>query len=229
MTRAEEIANYLQSQKVRFFASDNISKYLKNDDLEVIIEELEEGFKIVMDRMVIDWRNDPNSKGTPERLAKMYVNEIMRGRYFPSDPVTAFPNDGEHAYTGMLVVRAEITSLCAHHMQPMKGIAYIGIMPNHKVIGLSKYIRLAQWVASRGTLQEELCNMMADEIMKAAGTEDVGVYIAATHGCVENRGVRAHSSLTQTTVLHGKFLENAAIKEEFYKNITLQEQFTGSR
>jgi len=228
MTTVEEIRQELEAKGVRYFACDNISDYI-GYNIETLIYEVEEAFEIVLDRLLIDWRNDPNSKGTPERLAKMYVNEIMRGRYYPPDDITSFPNEGENAYTGMLVVRAEITSLCAHHHQTIKGIAYIGIMPNHKVIGLSKYIRLAQWVARRGTLQEELCNMIARAIIKASGTEDVAVYIAATHGCVENRGVCAHSSLTQTTVLHGRFLEDPAVKDEFYKNIALQETYTGGR
>ena len=105
----------------------------------------------------------------------------------------------------MLVVRSELTSMCSHHHQIVRGVAYIGIIAADSLIGLSKYTRIAQWCAARGTLQEELANDIAREIQKATGTKNLGVYIQATHGCVENRGVRAHSSLTQTTVLKGAF------------------------
>ena len=226
---SDKIKNRLIARGKQWFASDNIAECIDFDEYDELIQEVTMKFEGVLQSLCIDTYHDPHSKGTPKRLAKMYINELMRGRFYHPDPVTAFPNEGENAYTGLIVVRAEITSLCAHHFQPIKGIAYIGIIPNHKVIGLSKYIRIAQHVASRGTLQEELTNMMSKAIRDAAGTENVGVYIAATHGCCENRGVRAHSSLTQTTVLHGKFLENSTIKEEFYKSIALQETYTGGR
>lgn len=114
--------------------------------------------------------------------------------------------------------------MCSHHHQPVTGVAYIGVLPGKKVIGLSKYTRIAQWCARRGTLQEELCNDIAREIQKATDTEDVAVYIQATHGCCENRGIGAHSSLTQTTVLEGRFF-NEPVREEFFNNINLQQQF----
>jgi GTP cyclohydrolase I len=105
------------------------------------------------------------------------------------------------------------------------GVAYIGIIAAEKLIGLSKYTRIAQWCARRGTLQEELANDIAREIMKSTGSENVGVYIQCTHGCCENRGIMAHSSLTQTTVLEGAFLTDASVKEEFFHNIKLQQEF----
>jgi GTP cyclohydrolase I len=107
----------------------------------------------------------------------------------------------------------------------VSGIAYIGILAAEKLIGLSKYTRIAQWCARRGTLQEELCNNIAREIMKATGSNDVGVYIQATHGCCENRGIMAHSSLTQTTVLKGAFKDDKGTKQEFFDNIKLQQEF----
>ena len=184
-----------------------------------------EKFEGVLDSLVIDRENDPNSQGTARRLAKMYIYEIMSGRYEPVPTATAFPNDGDEAYKGMLVVRSELRSMCSHHHQPVSGVAYIGIIPNGKVIGLSKYTRIAQWCARRGTLQEELCNDIAREIMKATNAKDVAVYIQATHGCCENRGIMAHSSLTQTTVLKGRFIEDQSTKNEFFENVKLQQEF----
>jgi GTP cyclohydrolase IA len=129
----------------------------------------------------------------------------------------------------MLVVRSELNSMCSHHHQPVRGVAYIGIIAADTLIGLSKYTRIAQWCSRRGTLQEELAMDIAKEIMKATGSEDVGVYIQATHGCCENRGIMASSSLTQTTVLKGAFNNDPGTKKEFMDNIKLQQGFAHAR
>ena len=222
---SEEIRSHLKRNNKRYWAGDNISEYITDKDKELLVDELTEKFEGVLDSLVIDRENDPNSQGTARRLAKMYIYEIMSGRYEPVPTATAFPNDGDEAYKGMLVVRSELRSMCSHHHQPVSGVAYIGIIPNGKVIGLSKYTRIAQWCARRGTLQEELCNDIAREIMKATNAKDVAVYIQATHGCCENRGIMAHSSLTQTTVLKGRFIEDQSTKNEFFENVKLQQEF----
>ena len=209
----------------RFWAGDNISDYVRDTDVPFLIDEATEAFENVLDRLLIDRETDPNSQGTARRLAKMYYNEIMAGRYEPAPCATAFPNDSEERYEGMLVVRSELRSMCSHHHQPVNGVAYIGIIAAEKLIGLSKYTRIAQWCARRGTLQEELCNDIAREIMRATGADDVGVYVQATHGCCENRGIMAHSSLTQTTVLKGAFNHDQSTKKEFFDNIKLQQDF----
>lgn len=222
---SQVIREEMLKEKKRFWAGDNVSEYLQEGDKEKLIEEATVAFEGVLDSLLIDRHNDPNSQGTAKRLAKMYFEEIMAGRYEAKPDGTAFPNEGDEAYKGMLVVRSELKSMCSHHHQPVSGVAYIGIIPGKKVIGLSKYTRIAQWCARRGTLQEELCNDIAREIMEATETSDVGVYIQATHGCCENRGIMAHSSLTQTTVLKGYFFDDAATKKEFFDNINLQQQF----
>jgi GTP cyclohydrolase I len=211
--------------KKRFWAGDNISEYLGQDDKKKLIDEATEAFETVLDTLLIDRAYDPNSHGTARRLAKMYFNEIMEGRYEPAPDCTAFPNDSENRYEGMLVVRSELRSMCSHHHQPVDGVAYIGIIAANKLIGLSKYTRIAQWCARRGTLQEELCNDIAREIIKATDSENVAVYIQANHGCCTNRGIMAHSSLTQTTVLRGAFLTDPGTKKEFMDNIKLQQEF----
>ena len=215
----------MQRDGKRFWAGDNISEYIKEEDMPILIEEAAQAFELVLDRLLIDRETDPNSKGTAKRLAKMYFNEIMAGRYEDSPDCTAFPNDSEDRYEGMLVVRSELRSMCSHHHQPVSGVAYIGIIAAQKLIGLSKYTRIAQWCARRGTLQEELCVVIANAIMQATGSNDVGVYIQATHGCCENRGIMAHSSLTQTTVLHGAFKDDPSVKKEFMDNIKLQQDW----
>ena len=222
---ADAIRFRMKRDNKRFWAGDNISEYLWVGDKEKLIVEATEAFETVLDRLLIDRENDPNSRGTARRLAKMYFNEIMSGRYDPEPDATAFPNDGEERYEGMLVVRSELKSMCSHHHQPVSGVAYIGIIAAQKLIGLSKYTRIAQWCARRGTLQEELCNDIAREIIKATESENVAVYVQAVHGCCENRGVMAHSSLTQTTVLKGSFKTDGNTKKEFFDNIKLQQEF----
>ena len=224
-TLAQALRERMQSDGKRFWAGDNISDYIHWSDRETLIDEATEAFEVVLDRLLIDRETDPNSRGTARRLAKMYFNEIMAGRYDPAPDCTAFPNDSEDRYEGMLVVRSELRSMCSHHHQPVVGVAYIGILAAQKLIGLSKYTRIAQWCARRGTLQEELCNDIAREIMRATDSKDVGVYIQATHGCCENRGIMAHSSLTQTTVLKGAFKTDPSVKKEFFDNVKLQQDW----
>jgi len=225
MKKYEEIIERCKNADKRYWASDNIARLLQKGEKEQLIEEATEAFETVLDTLIIDRHNDPNSQGTARRLAKMYFNEIMSGRYDHMPNATAFPNHVDDGYEGMLVVRSELKSMCSHHHQPVSGVAYIGIIAADKLIGLSKYTRIAQWCARRGTLQEELCNDVAREIMKATGSKDVGVYIQATHGCCENRGIMATSSLTQTTVLKGAFKNEAKVQKEFMDNIKLQQQF----
>jgi GTP cyclohydrolase I len=222
---AQVIRDRMKQDGKRFWAGDNISEYIKPMDKVDLINEATEAFEKVLDTLLIDRETDPNSKGTARRLAKMYYNEIMAGRYDEAPDATAFPNDSEDRYEGMLVVRSELRSMCSHHHQPVTGVAYIGIIAAEKLIGLSKYTRIAQWCARRGTLQEELCNDIAREIEKATGAQNLGVYIQATHGCCENRGIMAHSSLTQTTVLKGSFKTDPGAKKEFFDNIKLQQEF----
>jgi GTP cyclohydrolase I len=219
------IRSKMKREGRRFWAGDNISEYMSDAVKEKLIDEATVAFEGVLDALLIDRETDPNSKGTARRLAKMYFNEIMAGRYEPAPDATAFPNDTEDRYEGMLVVRSELRSICSHHHQPVSGVAYIGIIAAQKLIGLSKYTRIAQWCARRGTLQEELCNDIANEIMAATQSKNVGVYIQAVHGCCENRGIMAHSSLTQTTVLKGAFKEDGNTKKEFFDNIKLQQEF----
>ena len=222
---SERIRERIQASNTRFWAGDNISEHILDSEKDELINELTTKFEGVLDSLIIDRENDPNSRGTAQRLAKMYIYEIMAGRYDPAPDATAFPNDSEDRYEGMLVVRSELRSMCSHHHQPVAGVAYIGIIAAQKLIGLSKYTRIAQWCARRGTLQEELCNDIAREIMKATGSENVAVYIQATHGCCENRGIMAHSSLTQTTVLKGAFNTDPGTKKEFMDNVKLQQEF----
>ena len=219
---SQVIRQRLQNDGKRFWAGDNISAYISQEEKTQLVDEIALKFEDVLQSLVIDTITDPNSRGTAHRLAKMYVYEIMAGRYDTAPDATAFPNDSADRYEGMLVVRSELRSMCSHHHQPVVGVAYIGIIAANKLIGLSKYTRIAQWCARRGTLQEELCNDIAREIAKVTDSENVAVYLEAEHGCCTNRGIMAHSSLTQTTVLKGAFKDDKGTKKEFFDNILLQ-------
>ena len=229
MNTSEKIKARLVAAGKRHWAGDNISEFIEEGEKQQLIDELAPKFEDVLKGLVIDIENDPNSMDTGRRLAKMYINELMSGRYDNMPKATAFPNDSIDRYEGMLVVRSELTSMCSHHHQIVRGVAYIGIIAADSLIGLSKYTRIAQWCAARGTLQEELANDIAREIQKATGAEHLGVYIQATHGCVENRGVQAHSSLTQTTVLKGAFKDDPSTKKEFMDNVKLQQSYACDR
>ena len=223
MKISQKIKERVQAAGARAWANDNISDYIEEGEKQLLIEEAMPAFENVLQSLVIDTETDPNSQDTARRMAKMYINEIMSGRYDPMPNPSAFPNYIEGGYEGMLVVRSELTSLCSHHHQTVKGVAYIGIIAGPKLLGLSKYTRIAQWCARRGTLQEELNVMIADKIQELTGTEHVGVYVQATHGCCENRGIMATSSLTQTTVLRGAFKDEADVRKEFIDNVKLQQ------
>jgi len=225
MKISQKIKERLDAAGARAWANDNISDYMEEGEKQKLIEEAMPAFESVLQSLVIDTETDPNSQDTARRMAKMYINEIMSGRYDPMPNPSSFPNYIEGGYEGMLVVRSELTSLCSHHHQTVKGVAYIGIIAGPKLLGLSKYSRIAQWVARRGTLQEELNVMIADKIQEITGTEHVGVYVQATHGCCENRGIMAHSSLTQTTVLRGAFKDEPDVRKEFIDNVKLQQEY----
>ena len=226
MSVSKTIIERLKTNNVRYFASDNISQHISEQEHQDLIDELTEKFEAVIDSLLIDRENDPNSKDTPRRLAKMYYNEIMGGRYEAEPKVTAFPNDD--AYEQLIVIRSDIKSMCSHHHQPVQGVCYIACMPGEEVIGLSKYTRIAQHLSARGHLQEELTEMIAKKIEELTKSKAVGVYIRARHGCCENRGIRSSNSSTQTTVLKGLLRTDSALKNEFMHNIQLQELGNGS-
>lgn len=225
MKKYEEVIERCKSADTRYWASDNIASLIHDGEREQLIDEAAEAFETVLDTLIIDRHNDPNSKDTARRLAKMYFNEIMSGRYDHVPSVTSFPNDG--SYDQLIVIRSDINSMCSHHHQPVQGVCYIACMPGDKVIGLSKYTRLAQHLSMRGHLQEELTEMIACEIEKQTASKAVGVYIRARHGCCENRGIRSSNSATQTTVLKGEMKTNPALKNEFMHNIQIQETLSG--
>ena len=199
-----------------------------------LIDELEGAFTDVLYAMVIDRQNDPNSRDTPRRLARMYINELYAGRYYPEPKITAFPNDkpqglgkslpssgDTYHFNNLLVVQSPFISNCSHHHQIVRGVAYVGILPGKKLIGLSKYTRLVQHLAARGTLQEELTIDIAEALESKTDSPDIAVTLFARHGCCENRGIRSPNSQTTTAEMRGKFMTNPNLRKEFYDNVQM--------
>ena len=166
--------------------------------------------------MVINTTDDHNTKATAHRVAKMFVHEIFRGRYYPPPEVTSFPNAKE--YDQIYVSGPmSINSTCAHHFQPITGQAYVGVFPGKRVVGLSKFNRIVDWIASRPQIQEEMTTQIADALQEYAQTTHIAVVVKAEHHCMTHRGVREHESDMTTAIMLGAFKEDPATRDEFYK------------
>jgi GTP cyclohydrolase I len=181
-------------------------------------QKVEELFDILR----IDHRNDHNTRETPQRVAKMYVEEILAGRYTAPPKITEF--DNAQAYDQLIVTGPiEVRSMCAHHMMPIYGAAYIGILPaaDGKIIGLSKYDRIVEYFASRLQIQEELVKQIGQYIMDMTSPRGLAVRISAVHMCKTQRGVRAsHRSRMVNTYCWGEMAQDAELKREFLEECT---------
>jgi len=196
-------------------ANDNIADYMKqnNIDTDEIKKNVEKAYQGVLDALLIDTESDHNTRETAHRMAKMFVDEIYKGRYTNMPKVTAFPNDKNYdqIYT---VDEIEVRSTCAHHFQNITGRAWVAIYPGDKVIGLSKFSRIIDWVASRPTIQEELVEQIADKLEEVTGAKGIMVVAKLSHGCCTQRGIKAHNSNMTTSVVRGVFKTNSDMKKE---------------
>jgi GTP cyclohydrolase I len=203
---------------VPFFANDNISQYLEDGDLDKIQANVEVAMQGVLDALLIDTTNDHNTIETAKRVAKMYVREVFKGRYLPRPAVTDFPNAKrlDEMYTvGPITVR----SACSHHLVPILGMAWIGVIPGERVIGLSKFNRLTEWVMARPHIQEEAAVMLADEIEGLIKPKGLAVVIRAAHQCISWRGVRESATSMNTSVMRGLLMDNDKARNEFLMTI----------
>jgi len=200
-------------ETVRFHANDSIQNFLQEGDVEAIQAEAEIHIQNLLEALVIDTDNDHNTQETAKRVAKMFVKEIFAGRYEPMPKVTTFPNVG---YDQMYISGPiKIRSMCAHHMMPIVGNCWVGIKPGERVIGLSKFNRLVDWVASRPQIQEEMTEQIADVIEDATKPKGIAVVIKAEHFCMTHRGVREHESDMTTSVMRGEFRDEQMLRNEF--------------
>jgi GTP cyclohydrolase I len=221
----ENISDLIRQRIIRsgdsYFANHNISKYIYENEVELLIDEVTEKYEAVLKSLIIDTANDHNTQDTARRVAKMMVKEIFSGRYQEMPKVTSFPNINQ--YEGIMVAGpVSIRSTCAHHMQNITGKAYVGIFPGKTVIGLSKFNRIIDWVSSRPQIQEEMTVQIADAIEQETKAEGVAILVKASHGCMTARGVKEHDSDLTTVVLRGVFKQDNSntLKQEFYELVS---------
>jgi GTP cyclohydrolase I len=211
-----KIRERLAAAKKRFNANDNIAQFIEPGELEKLLDEVEIKMQSVLDSMVIDTEHDHNTNNTARRVAKMYLNEVFKGRYVAPPPVTEFPN-AEHLNELMIVGPITVRSACSHHFCPVIGKVWIGVLPNEhtNVIGLSKYARLAEWVMGRPQIQEEAVVQLADLIMEKTSPDGLAIVMEATHFCMGWRGVKDMDSKMINSVMRGVFLKDPNLRREF--------------
>ena len=210
------IRERLKAAQRRFNANDNIAEFVEPGELDEMLEEVTVKMEAVLQSMVIDTQGDHNTESTARRVAKMYINEVFNGRYVQPPRITEFPN-AEHLNELMLVGPITVRSACSHHLCPVIGKLWIGVMPNEhtNVIGLSKYARLAEWVMGRPQIQEEAVVQLADLIMEKTQPDGLAVVMEASHFCMSWRGVREMDSKMINSVMRGVFLKDPALRREF--------------
>lgn len=211
-----KIRERVLAARKRFNANDNIAQFIQPGELEKLLDEVEEKMKGVLSSLVIDTENDHNTDDTARRVAKMYVNEVFRGRYVAAPEITEFPNVG-HLNELMIVGPITVRSACSHHFCPVIGKIWIGVMPNEhtNVIGLSKYARLAEWIMGRPQIQEEAVVQLADLIQEKTQPDGLAIVMEASHYCMAWRGVKDMDSKMINSVMRGVFLKDATLRREF--------------
>jgi len=211
-----KIRQRIKAARKRFHANDNIAAFLEPGELEQLQLEVETKMQAVLDSLVIDTDNDHNTADTARRVAKMYVSEVFRGRYVKAPTITEFPNV-EHLNELMIVGPLAVRSACSHHLCPVIGKLWVGIMPNEhtNVIGLSKYARLAEWIMGRPQIQEEAVVQLADLIMEKTSPDGLAIVMEASHYCMAWRGVKDMDAKMLTSVMRGVFLKDPALRREF--------------
>jgi GTP cyclohydrolase I len=211
-----KIRERIQASRKRFNANDNIAQFIEPGELELLLDEVEEKMKGVLSSLVIDTEHDHNTDNTARRVAKMYVNEVFKGRYVPAPTITEFPN-AEHLNELMIVGPITVRSACSHHFCPVIGQIWIGVLPNEhtNVIGLSKYARLAEWIMGRPQIQEEAVVQLADLIQEKTQPDGLAIVMEASHYCMSWRGVKDMDSKMINSVMRGAFLKDANLRREF--------------
>lgn len=210
------IRERLIAAKRRFHANDNIADFIEDGELEQLQGEVAEKMKAVLEALVIDIESDHNTQGTAKRVAKMFVREVFGGRYVPIPPVTEFPNV-ERLNELMIVGPITVRSACSHHLCPIIGKVWVGVMPNEHsaLIGLSKYARLLEWVMTRPQIQEEAIAQLADLLQEKMQPDGLSIVMEADHYCMQWRGVRDMNSKMINSIMRGSFLNNPNLRREF--------------
>jgi GTP cyclohydrolase I len=213
---SERIRYRLVSAGCRHHANDNIAAYVEPGELDALQAEVQAKMQEVLKSLVIDTESDHNTQETAKRVAKMFVREVFAGRYTEKPTVTEFPNISrlnELMIVGPITVR----SACSHHLCPIIGKVWIGIMPNEhsNLIGLSKYVRLTDWIMSRPQIQEEAVIMLANELETRVKPDGLAVVMEADHFCMHWRGVKDIEAAMTNSVMRGAFLTDPNLRREF--------------
>ena len=211
-----KIRERIAASRKRFHSNDNIAEFIEPGELEALLDEVEVKMKGVLESLVIDTVNDHNTNDTARRVAKMYLNEVFKGRYLKAPAITEFPN-AEHLNELMIVGPITVRSACSHHFCPVIGKIWIGVLPNERtnVIGLSKYARLAEWVMGRPQIQEEAVVQLADLIQEKTQPDGLAIVMEASHFCMSWRGVKDMDSKMINSVMRGAFLKDPNLRREF--------------
>ena len=216
MPASDRIRYRLISAGQRYHANDNIADFIEDGELGELQDEVQARMQEVLHALVIDTDNDHNTQGTARRVAKMFVREVFAGRYAPAPAVTAFPNVSQLNEL-MIVGPLKVRSACSHHLCPILGQVWIGVLPNaaSDLIGLSKYARLAEWVLGRPQIQEEAVVMLADALERRIRPDGLAVVMQASHFCMHWRGVKDDGAMMHNSVMRGAFLKDATLRREF--------------
>jgi GTP cyclohydrolase IA len=219
---SERVRRRLQRAGRRFHANDNIAGFLEDGEVVELIDEVAAGMQAVLRSLVIDTDGDHNTQDTARRVAKMYVTEVFRGRFFAAPEVTEFPN-AERLNELMIVGPISVRSACSHHFCPIIGRIWIGLMPNEhsNLIGLSKYVRLTDWIMSRPQIQEEAITQVAELLMTKVSPDGLAVVMEADHFCMHWRGVKDEHARMINSVMRGSFLKDHTLRREFLSLIRL--------
>ena len=211
-----KIRERLAAARRRFHANDNIAEFIRPGELEQLLDEVEAKMQGVLDSMVIDTAGDHNTQNTARRVAKMYLNEVFKGRYVHPPAITEFPN-AEHLNELMIVGPITVRSACSHHLCPILGRVWIGVLPNEhsNLIGLSKYARVCEWVMSRPQIQEEAVVMLADALQERVKPDGMAIVMEADHFCMHWRGVKDDDTAMTNSVMRGAFLKDPNLRREF--------------
>ncbi|MFN9636242.1 MAG: GTP cyclohydrolase I [Synechococcaceae cyanobacterium] len=219
---SQRIRQRLQEAGAPFLANDNIAAYITDGELEQLQAEVSDRVRDLLTSLVIDIENDHNTAETADRVAKMYLQEVFKGRYHEQPKIASFPNVKklDEIYTvGPITVR----SACSHHLVPILGTCWIGIKPGERVIGLSKFSRVADWVFSRPHIQEEAVMILADEIERLCKPQGLAILVKAQHYCRKWRGVKEPQTSMVNSVVRGDFRHDASLKQEFFELVKQQE------
>ena len=213
---SQRIRSRLIRANHRYNANDNISAFLKDGEVDQLRTEVETKMAEVLRSLVIDTETDHNTQETAKRVAKMYLTEVFKGRYEPMPEVTEFPNV-EHLNELMIVGPITVRSACSHHLCPIVGRIWVGIMPNEhsNLIGLSKYVRLTDWVMSRPQIQEEAVSRLANMLQEKVKPDGLAIVMEADHFCMHWRGVKDADARMTNSVMRGAFLNDASLRREF--------------